>query len=92
MQRYGRRDFMKSVGLGLAFGAPAAVWASSEEGDSSPKMPAESFIVCLSSVNGTTVGVCLSLCITGTCVPRLRTGTLLPSETIMPFESAPVAL
>jgi len=44
MQHYARRDFMKSVGMGLAFGAPAAVWASSEKGDLSPKMPAESFI------------------------------------------------
>ena len=44
MLHYGRRDFMKSVGTGLALGMPAALLASSEEGDSSSKMPAESFI------------------------------------------------
>ena len=44
MRHYGRRDFMKSVGTGLALGMPAALLASSEEGDSSSKMPAESFI------------------------------------------------
>ena len=46
----------------------------------------------LSSANGTTVGVCLSFCITGAYVPRLRTGTLLPSDAIMPFELASVVL
>ena len=44
MLHCGRRDFMKSVGTGLAFVMPEDLWASSEEGDSSSKMPAESFI------------------------------------------------
>lgn len=44
MQNCGRRDFMKSLGIGLALPTARAVWASSEEGTPPRKMPAESFI------------------------------------------------
>lgn len=48
--------------------------------------------VYLSSTNRTVPGVCLSFCTVGIYVPKLRTGTLLPSDAMTPFELASVAL
>ena len=44
MQHWGRRDFMKALGIGLALRTPGTVLADSEGNTSSPKMPTESFI------------------------------------------------
>jgi dienelactone hydrolase len=44
MLHWGRRDFMKAVGLGLALRTSQTAWADGESGRSSPKMPSESFV------------------------------------------------